>query len=144
MQKRLTNHHHHQCFNRWANHNQGALCSKYIKPIETHYGWPDTRYHNTKDLTIPGYTLDSESTQRRWSRYWCAHFKLSQRSEVSWWYFVSLYQNKQKIDVTYSRHNREAISDRYDVRCCWWKFKIQYTNEINWRMKNRVINWWIN
>ncbi|WP_436667288.1 mucin-binding protein [Latilactobacillus sakei] len=77
---------------------------KYIKPIETHYGWPDTDklQITTKDLTIPGYTLDKSrlplGADPETGQLSLGYPKEAGKVDDILYRFT---QNKQKINVTY-------------------------------------------
>lgn len=77
---------------------------KYIKPIETHYGWPDTDklQITTQDLTIPGYTLDKSNLPKGadpdTGALTLSYPKEAGKVDDILYRFI---QNKQKIDVTY-------------------------------------------
>lgn len=78
--------------------------NKYIKPIETHYGWPnvDQLQITPQDLTIPGYTLDKSrlplGANPDTGALTLSYPKEAGKVDDILYRFT---QNKQKISVTY-------------------------------------------
>lgn len=78
--------------------------NKYIKPIETHYGWPDVDQLQItpQDLTIPGYTLDKANlpagADPETGALTLSYPKAAGKVDDILYHFT---QNKQKINVTY-------------------------------------------